>query len=495
MNILYLPLDERPCNYDFPQMHLAHCQEAQLTVLPRELLGKKKRGGDVDAIETWLNTQLTDCDAAVISLETLLFGGLLPSRLHHSTYEELSSRLLRFKQLIQRIAEEKPIPVYLFGMVMRTPAYSSSDEEPDYYADFGRQLFRRAFLEHKGDVEGLVPGEQEELQTLEKEIPRAIRDDYEIRRGINRKILSDASRLFADGLVRGFLLPQDDTARYGYGPRDKELLYKHFTDLGIQDRVLSYPGADEVGCVLCCRALMDLHPGMRAPAIWIEVRDAGEADQVPKYEGQPLIESCRDQISSAGAFLAESPKDADIILALNTSSRRDLEARNQVDRDASDFIGRLKELNSMAPLIIADTAYPNGGDTSFLREMDARGLLTGVLSYAGWNTNGNSLGTAVSAGIIEYCFPNSNRRQQNLLYRLYDDWAYQAVIRWQLDAELRGGLCTLDTNSVMESLPRRLEELLAQELPGVAELMYRIEEVGFPWARLFEIRVSIQERV
>ena len=47
--ILYVPLDERPCNYKFPQMALDVRKDMEMVVPEPALLGKKKQPGDITA--------------------------------------------------------------------------------------------------------------------------------------------------------------------------------------------------------------------------------------------------------------------------------------------------------------------------------------------------------------------------------------------------------------------------------------------------------------
>ena len=57
-----------------------------------------------------------------------------------------------------------------------------------------------------------------------------------------------------------------------------------------------------------------------------------------------------------------------------------------------------------------------------------------IYGYAGWNTTGNTLGSAISAGICRYIGEkmnsfNLNEFKKLLLVRLANDWAYQAIVR------------------------------------------------------------------
>ena len=48
--MLYLPLDERPCNWLFPQMMTRGVAELELLTPPKELLGRKKTPADLEGL-------------------------------------------------------------------------------------------------------------------------------------------------------------------------------------------------------------------------------------------------------------------------------------------------------------------------------------------------------------------------------------------------------------------------------------------------------------
>ena len=92
MKIVYLPLDERPCNYNYPiQMPIDNNIEIALPDF--KILSLKKNVCDVNNIINWLKKESVNADYAVISLDMLLFGGIIPSRLHHLSLEEVISRV------------------------------------------------------------------------------------------------------------------------------------------------------------------------------------------------------------------------------------------------------------------------------------------------------------------------------------------------------------------------------------------------------------------
>ena len=78
MKTLLLPLDERPCNYVFPQMIGASNKEIQITVPPKKFLGDKKKPADTAEIERFLMRNTRDTTNFILSVDMLVYGGLIP---------------------------------------------------------------------------------------------------------------------------------------------------------------------------------------------------------------------------------------------------------------------------------------------------------------------------------------------------------------------------------------------------------------------------------
>lgn len=134
LKIVLLPLDERPCNYRFPDKLFRH---EQLRIVKPEKLGNKKTPASFDVIADFLRSECADADGLVISMDMLLYGGLVPSRLHHETKETLLERI----QLLRELREiNKSLVIYAFQVIMRCPDYSSDDEEPSYYQICGKEI-------------------------------------------------------------------------------------------------------------------------------------------------------------------------------------------------------------------------------------------------------------------------------------------------------------------------------------------------------------------
>jgi hypothetical protein len=77
--------------------------------------------GDVTSIFNWLETNLVTADAAVVSLEMALYGGLINSRLSNDTSPLIIDRLDR----LTRLLASAHIPIFVTTVVMRIPSYVS----------------------------------------------------------------------------------------------------------------------------------------------------------------------------------------------------------------------------------------------------------------------------------------------------------------------------------------------------------------------------------
>ena len=112
---------------------------------------------------------------------------------------------------------------------------------------------------------------------------------------------------------------------------------------------------------------------------------------------------------------------------------RSFRSLNWFTEKIADFIHQGK------PVMVADCAYSNGGDLEFLEMLDTLCLLDRLISYKGWNTHCNTLGSTLAQGILAYDVDGAERQiRENLLYHILDDGLYQADIRSAMTAGMEG---------------------------------------------------------
>ena len=85
--ILYVPLDERACNYEFPALLAGMTEDVALVEPPVGWMVFKKKPADIDALWAWLFENAGQCSHAILSVDTLVYGNIINSRTHHRPLE------------------------------------------------------------------------------------------------------------------------------------------------------------------------------------------------------------------------------------------------------------------------------------------------------------------------------------------------------------------------------------------------------------------------
>ena len=79
MKIAFLPIDNRPVCYTLAKNITDIDESIELYLPPREFLGDLTRTADIKNLISWLEN-LPQVDSMILSLDTLVYGGLIPSR-------------------------------------------------------------------------------------------------------------------------------------------------------------------------------------------------------------------------------------------------------------------------------------------------------------------------------------------------------------------------------------------------------------------------------
>lgn len=491
--IVLLPLDERPCNAAFPGKLFAG--EA-LQIITPPCLGSKKTPADYEALRSFLETACRDADGLVLSLDMLLYGGLLPSRLHNLPREVLRARLDWLRELKRR---NPGLTVYGFQCIMRCPAYSSDDEEPDYYGQYGRQIHLCGSLSHRAQL-GLCS--REEAEAMEAAIPASALEDYRSRRALNLSMNKAALELVSQGILDFLVIPQDDSAPYGYTALDQQEVRSAIAAARLQTKVLMYPGADEVGLTLIARML--LKDREERPRVSLRYAAHNAPNVIPAYEDRTLGETVKAHLLAAGCRLWDNAETADFILALSCPGGKMEEAAAQpvrnaaycVERSLTEFVWELADwVKAGKRVVLCDNAYANGADLELLDQLDQLGILGRFSGYAGWNTSSNSMGTAIAQGVYSLLCGTTPQLMDFLALRYTEDAGYCAWVRSSITQNLLPGL-GMDyfdikdrQGPVSREAHKLLQQFIAQRLPGIAAHIV-IDDVAMPWRRMFEADIS-----
>lgn len=491
LSVAYLPLDERPCNYCFAQ-RIAKGSPVRFIKPTPDVLGEKKKPADFSKVEKFLSDSAAKAQYLILSLDMLLYGGIVPSRLHNLSEEQLTKRL----DVLNKIKCINPsLKIYAFALIMRCPGYSSDDEEPSYYKTCGREIFLTGQALHKKQLGILTPQEEILLEEYQNKTAQYI-DDYLKRRAVNRKMLVKAIGQLHK-TIDFLVIPQDDSAVYGFTTMDREFI-KAEIEKNCFDDVAMYPGADEVGMTLLARAVVN-HMGV-TPKFRCFYAHPNNPEIVPLYEDRPLKDTLPLQIATAGGVMTEG--NGDINLFLNYPASQPVEAteipsegyaRRNLTLFCSEIVKSVQEKKVTA---LADGAYCNGGDLQLLQMLTEKTDFFDLSAYAGWNTSSNTLGTVICQAVFVWLFGKNRWQNLFLAERLFEDVGYCGYVRKEVTASLKGRYNYFNAGGkngkVAKTVKDRLQLFVCKNFPQVAK-KYKIARCRMPWKRMFEVDLTARE--
>lgn len=444
MRICFIPIDNRPVCYTLPKYIAAMDDEIELLLPPREYLGDLTKIAQIDEILEWMKG-INECDAFVLSLDTLAYGGLIPSRRGIESIDEIKSRLARLKPLL----EGKK--VYAFSSIMRISNNNYNEEEKEYWSEWGKKIFEYSF-----HYDGLPYGGSPHTNLLhsgkECAIPDEILQDYLITRKRNFEI----NKSYLDWDFETLIFSKDDCAERGFNVEEARELER----LGGKTKT----GADEIPLTLLARAIE------KEIKVFVEFTEPEYKDKISNYEDVSIEKSVEGQLELGGFVRVFDRNEADLVLIVN----------NFIEKQGELVMGWTTQpynktfIPPKKPYAIADVRFANGSDNAFVEQILPK-LDDNFYGYSGWNTSANTLGTILATVKVKYGASKYNHEAfKNLqMIRMLDDWAYQANIR------VNGQ--TPDIKDLMKPFEEKLTKY-----KQIGSIIY-----SYPWNRSFEVEVSL----
>lgn len=498
--IVYLSLDERPCNYDFPSK-LFSKDDFEIITIDKKHMGFKKTPANTEKIIEWILEESKDAYGLVISIDTLIYGGIVPSRLHYSKKNDLKEKL----SVIKKIKENNPkIIIYGFQLIMRSPGYNSSEEEPEYYETHGKLIHRYGYLNHL--IKLNLASEKQKAEFNNIQIPKEYLEDFSNRREINRTINVETLSLVKDEIIDFLVIPQDDSAEYGWTAIDQEVIHNEIINENLITKVYMYPGADEVGMTLMAR-MYNKHKNVK-PKLYIKYPSISSGFIIPNIEDRYLDTMVKYHIIVSGGLVATSLNDADGVLFINAPADRMLsrfsnekEGRGLIQLrnmpEAIEFLEySFKELK--LPIIIGDITYGNGSSLEIYNYLKAKNMLFDIAAFGGWNTASNAIGGAVAQGMA---FINDGKTQQLmdfLMLRYVEDIAYCGYVRQDIMRNVLPNYPEYTYNDVKDSdgpfsliVKQELETFIDKHMKEIKE-QTKLNKITHPWKRMYEVDIDIK---
>jgi hypothetical protein len=504
--VLLVPLDSRPAASQFAYM-IGRMASVDVKLPPYDTLGRFTNAGSPGSILHWLETQdYAGVDAVIVSADMIAYGGLIASRVDDTTESQAMYRLNRLALLRRKHPEVK---FYVYSAIMRlaptaTRATAAWRLNLAKYEEMRDMYWRTGSKTAYQSVTGLA------TKIPPQEIAR-----YEAVRtrdiNVQRELLKMTARKDFDYLLFG----QDDAKPYGPHIPETARLKKLMLSLQVGMHVYFAEGIDQQANILLSRALLAKNDW--TPTIRVVWSDEECKEKVAQYETRPLLQSLKDQIVTSGSKLMGDDGQYDYTLYLNGPKRREDTFQTFVQSLTS-------EVDQGFPIAVADVNIGSDGtsDPELFAALYDQGRMPKLLSFAGWNTAGNTMGTTIPAANVYLLARKLNQnplqrevaQREFLLHRFVNDYAYHKFTRPKayalIDAspkasreETYGEAFQEIDQFVRSDLAQYLQEFWTQDFEGkkffAGQKQYQLtaltdQRVFLPWPRAYEVRLEFKMR-
>lgn len=454
--ILFIPIDNRPVCYELPKLIALSDADNEIVMPEKSLLGGLTETANIKGIIEFVK-RVKKPDIIVACLDTIAYGGLIPSRRGSESKEKILSRINKFVSLIKK-TEAK---VYVFSSIMRISNNNINEEEKEYWSEYGEKIFRYSYETDKYGKSELAS------------IPSEILDDYINTRKRNFEINKYYIELQKQGIFDTLIFSKDDCAQFGFNVKEARELEEASNN---EENIYIKTGADEIPLTLLSRALNKDKKIKIAPIY----TNPSDIDRISKYEDVSVEKSINSQIETAGGIVSDI-NDCDLIFYINNFKTEQGELVMNVE--APLFEGEIKIPDK--PYFIGDILNANGADNKFVKKLFEKEFLINFYGYAGWNTTGNAAGSAISVALTYFCAKKPDKKvfEKLQIIRFLDDYAYQANVR----SEIRNNPENL-TNGIIKEKMKPFENILIKKF-DISKIK---TSYSFPWNRFFEVGVSIE---
>lgn len=493
LRVVLIPLDSRPPCRDFPGQ-LAQIANIQVLIPPPGYMDYFKQPADIQALAHWLTIVGPSSDAVVVSIDQLMHGGLIASRVpvgHRDNAENVLQLLTQFH------ADNPQIPIYAFNIIPRLLLADTVENQPYKYAMATYSILTdKLSLAENSD-------ERSRLTQLENIIPVDIRDRYQNMYATNLWLGEQLMSLTETGVLHHVVLGQDDAQPYGMANMTKRALQTKADEHAADDRITITRGTDEIAATVLARFAAE--QSAFKPRIYVRYSWPGAAQLVMPYMPSSVEQTVIEKIALVKGIQVKSPEEADFILYIHIGTPKTppgvmqhavYELKHYLDEGRAVSLVDLSELYNKEKNL-----FP------FLDK--SRIPLNRLVSYNGWNTTSNSVGTAVAHGVL-YIYGRQNGRLQEeqqyayLFQRFLDDWYYQKIIQPELNLYLAlkhiapTNLSThYDTVNrfVQKKLSYTADDLYVHYFSNPSGKNSRISQISYhirlPWPRTFEVQVDV----
>lgn len=476
--IILLPLDSRPCCYTFP------AELADVDVPPIRMMDFYREPSDYNAISSWLKEHCSNASEAVLSVDQLVYGGLISSRQLLVTEAEALRRL----ELVRDLKKSNPrLRIYLFSVIMRSTV-STLDAESRIWWESVTEYSHLFYLSQIRPDKDIL----EQLEDITSRVPRKVLETFLDVRRRNARINQAVLELLSSDIASEAVLLQEDCTPESIQTIEQKELLRIIRNNSLSDRVYLHNGTDECAGELCTKVQ---NCGDR---IEIELAILGSGcDFTARYEDRKFSNNMESHLKLMNMEVVEN---SPVRLFILTPRTYQFDYCPAIYNEADDY--SISEYIEFAKLIasgissgkkcyLLDLSYANGGNIKFMKLLAAQIPLNSLCGYSGWNTSSNSLGTILAQMASDYALHHCNK--EFLAERLLDDLFYQAEIRAEVQDMIQKRGDDIWNIKHIEECNGLLKECFEKHRSEIEECFggRLCFDASFRWPRIFEVDIQI----
>lgn len=504
MKVLLIPLDSRPPCTQFVQQ-LGSLANINIILPPENLLDNYKTPASKEALRTWLRENAQSADAAIISADMLIHGGLLASRLSLGTDDDTTNVINLFYEIH---LQNPKLQLYIFNII---PRLLIADNDPN--VPYQKDMLTYSVLKDQ-ITQFENPLDIKRLAAIEKKLPREVIEKYNNLYQSNTKVNTALMDMVDQGVISCLVIGQDDGQPFGLPNLTKKRLQHYLQQKpNLANKIYITRGTDEVALTMLGH--LEALRANYQPKIFVTYSHSAASQIVMPFMPHSVDATVNEKIQMMNGTLVDSPEKADYILFVHIGTRKNLHG-STLDTAAKSIQQYIAQGYKVAIVDLTEDFY--GSETLYPALVRNKIDITKLIAYAGWNTTSNSIGTAVTQATI---FTNSVQTKhfskmpelykENLEFlsaRILDDWYYQKEVQPSINTKLKTAkIDSYNLHANHESTNRlinyfmnsKAQEFFRQELynhpiaipstnGNITVLITDLNlEAHLPWDRTFEI--------
>lgn len=498
--VLLVPLDSRPpCG----QLVADNGRTAGVEIIlpPSETMDFYTLPGDTSKMRKWLYDEIKDCDEAIISIDQLLYGGLIASRNKPIKDEDITV----LAEYLKKLHGDNPnIKIHAFSILPRM-------NPPDFVEKYQdrKKLMEWSRLVHKYDDNPLSET-AEKIQILEREIPSEQIKAYTEIYNRNLRLNCLLANLVADGTLEDLTFGQDDGEVYSLpNLKLKEFMHYLHKNQIAKDKLAILHGADEVALSI----LTNIISRSNTFKVYVDYSSEKAATKVMPYMAICNQDTAHERLNFHHDVIVSTPEEADYILFISATDEETMDRRRYNAEKLLDYQQRGK------PVALVDLSKNFIAQEALLPILIKEGYpVNSLIAYAGWNTVSNSVGTAISQAEIYLTALNQGSEQDSVVYsnisnlnnRICEDYYYLKDVIDLVNINLKkkgySNVYDLDLEHnykwAVDMMEAAMKQRLVQYKASVAftksfwlqNTEYAVTDMQissyFPWPRTFEINLK-----